>query len=378
LNSLREPDHQLEDRLARRLLDVFIRVGLIFALVWLCFHFFAPFLTMMLWALILAITLYPLHQMLANRIGGRQGLASTLIVLLAVVVIVTPTVMLGSQFGDSIHKLVQGVRDNTLQVPAPSDKVAVLPIVGKKVHALWSQAHEDLPAVVKSMQPKLGELASKALGMVAGLGGSLLMFVFAFIVAGIMMAWGESGAQAMQEIFERIAGLARGTEITVLSTATVRAVASGVIGIACIQALILGVSLMVAGVPFAGLLAAIILVLGIAQLPALLVTLPVIGWIWMGGNYDTVPAAAYSVLLFIGGMADNVLKPIMLGRGVDAPMPVILIGALGGMATDGILGMFIGATALALGYQIFMRWVDDNPERARQQAVGEVANRRLS
>jgi len=329
---------------------------------------------MMLWALILAITIYPLHQMLAARIGGKQGLASTLIVLLAVAVIVTPTVLLGSQFADSVHDVVKGVRDNTLQVPAPSDRVASVPVVGKKVHALWSQAHEDLPAVVKSMQPKLGELASKALGMVAGLGGSLLMFIFSFIVAGIMMAWGESGARAMLEIFERIAGLARGKEFTELSTATVRAVASGVIGIACIQALIIGVVLMIAGVPFAGVLAAIVLVLGVAQLPALLITLPVIGWMWTGGDYTTVSAAAFSVLLFVGGMADNVLKPIMLGRGVDAPMPVILIGALGGMATTGILGMFIGATALAVGYQIFMRWVADNPERTRPPAAGDSSS----
>jgi len=370
----REPDHELEDRLARRLLDVFIRAGLVLALVLLCYHIFSPFMTMMLWALILAITIYPLHQMLAARIGGKQGLASTLIVLLAVAVIITPTVMLGSHFADSVHDLVKGVHENTLQVPAPSDKVASWPVVGKRVHALWSQAHDDLPAVVKSMQPKIGDLASKALGIVAGLGGSLLMFVFSFIVAGIMMAWGESGAQAMLEIFERVAGLARGKEFTALSTATVRAVASGVIGIACIQALLIGVSLLIAGVPFAGVLAVIVLVLGIAQLPALLVTLPAIGWIWASGEYATVPAVAYSVLLFVAGFVDNVLKPIMLGRGVDAPMPVILIGALGGMATSGILGMFIGATLLALGYQIFMRWVADNPERTRQQAAGDSSS----
>jgi len=365
----REPDHELEDRLSRRLLDVFIRAALVLALVLLCYKIFSPFMTMMLWALILAITIYPLHQMLAARIGGKQGLASTLIVLLAVAVIITPTVMLASQFGDSVQGLVHSVRDNTLQVPAPSDRVASWPLVGEKAHALWSQAHADLPALVKTMQPKIGELATKALGMVAGLGGSLLMFIFSFIIAGIMMAWGEAGAKAMLEIFERIAGLARGKEFTALSTATVRAVASGVIGIACIQALIIGVSLMVAGVPFAGVLAVVILVLGIAQLPALLVTLPVIGWIWASGDYGTVAAAAYTVLLFVGGMADNVLKPLMLGRGVDAPMPVILIGALGGMATTGILGMFIGATLLALGYQIFMRWVADNPERTRPHAA---------
>jgi predicted PurR-regulated permease PerM len=194
------------------------------------------------------------------------------------------------------------------------------------------------------------------------------MFLFAFVVAGIMMAYGDAAARVVQEIFERIAGIARGAEFTTLSTATVRAVASGVIGIACIQALIIGVSLLIAGVPFAGVLAVVVLVFGVAQLPALLITLPAIVWIWASGAYSTGSAVAFTVLLFVGGMADNVLKPLMLGRGVDAPMPVILIGALGGMATHGILGMFIGATGLALGYQIFMRWVHDNPERARHAA----------
>jgi predicted PurR-regulated permease PerM len=370
MNAPYETDYELEDRLSRRLLDVFIRVGLVLALVLLCYLIFSPFLTMMLWALILAITIYPLHQMLARRIGGKQGLAATLVVLIAIGVIVTPTIMLASQFGDSVQDLVKNVRDNTLQIPAPSEQIAAWPVVGKKVHATWSQAHDDLPALVKSMQPKLGELATKALGIVAGLGGGLLLFLASFVIAGIMMAYAGSGARAMTEIFERIFGIARGQEFAKLSTDTIRAVASGVIGIACIQALIIGVSLMIAGVPFAGVLAVVVLIFGVAQLPALIVTLPVIVWIWASGNYDTVPAVVYTVVLFVGGLADNVLKPLMLGRGVDAPMPVILIGALGGMATGGILGMFIGATVLALGYQIFMRWVADNPERAQQAAAG--------
>ena len=368
---LHEPDYELEDRQSRRLVDVYIRVGLVVVLVLLCYLIFAPFLTMMLWALILAITIYPLHQKLATLIGGKQGLAATLIVLLACAVIVTPTVMLASQFGDLVQGLVSSVRDDTLQIPVPPETVAAWPVVGKKVYAVWSQAHNDLPALVKTMQPKIGELATKALGIVAALGGSLLMFLASFVVAGIIMAYGAAGARVMKEIFERIVGIARGGELAELSTATVRAVASGVIGIACIQALIIGVSLMIARVPFAGVLAVVVLVLGVAQVPALIVTLPVIGWIWASGEYNSGPAIAYTILLFVGGMADNVLKPLMLGRGVDAPMPVILIGALGGMATGGILGMFIGATLLALGYQIFMRWVHDNPERARQTAAGD-------
>src|SRR6185436_11163858 len=117
-----------------------------------------------------------------------------------------------------------------------------------------------------------------------------------------------------------------------------------------------------AGVPWAAALAAIVLVLAIAQLPALIVTLPAIGYIWWEGSYGNAEAIVYSVLLVLVGAIDNVLKPLLLGRGVEAPMPVILLGALGGMATSGILGMFVGATLLALGYQIFMRWVATNPD----------------
>ena len=154
-----------------------------------------------------------------------------------------------------------------------------------------------------------------------------------------------------------IAGETRGAEFVQLATATIRAVAEGVIGVAFIQAIIVGLCLLVAGVPWAGALAMIVLVLGIAQVPALLVTLPAIGWIWWSGDYGTFAAIAYTAIIFVSGMADNILKPLMLGRGVEAPMPIILLGALGGMAAKGVLGMFVGATLLALGYHIFMGWV---------------------
>jgi len=354
---------ELEQRLSRRLLDVLIRAGLILALAALCFQVFSPFLTLMMWALILAVTLYPFHLRLARKFGGKPGLAATLIVLLGVILIVTPTAVLLSSLGDSVHQLINDVQKNELQIPPPRENVASWPLVGKKIYGVWSKAHSDLPAFIQSMQPKIGNLAKTALAMVAGIGGGLLKFVAAFIIAGIIMAFGEAGARACRAMFERIAGAARGAEFTKLSTATIRAVAQGVIGVAFIQAIIVGLCLLVAGVPWAGVLAMIVLVLGIAQVPALIVTLPAIAYIWMSGGYGNGEAVLFTILLFVSGMADNVLKPLMLGRGVDAPMPVILLGALGGMAAAGILGMFVGATLLALGYQIFMSWVAANPDR---------------
>ena len=241
-----------------------------------CYQIFSPFLALMVWALILAVTLYPAHQTLAHKMGEKQGLAATTLVLGGIVLIGVPTAVLMFELGDSVHDFIGSVRDNTLQIPAPPPGVAEWPIVGKRVHGLWSQAHSDLPAAVQSLQPKLGDLAKNALAFVASIGGAMLLFLASFIIAGIIMAFGQSGARGMRSIFDRIVG--------------------------------------------------------------------------------------------------NVLKPLLLGRGVDAPMVVILLGALGGLATHGILGMFVGATLLALGYQIFMWWVATNPERVPTERKSQAAS----
>jgi predicted PurR-regulated permease PerM len=362
MNAPLQPDPNLEQRLFRKLLDVFIRAGLTFALAALCYRIFSPFISLMVWALILAVTLYPAHQKLAHRLGERQGLAATLLVLGGILVIGLPTAVLMSSVGESAQDFIGSVRSNTLAVPAPSPAVAGWPIVGERIHELWSQAHTDLPAFVRSMQPQLGDLARTALGVVASMASGALLFLASFIIAGIIMAFGKGGAVSIRSIFARIVGVGRGAEFAKLSTETIRAVALGVLGVAFIQAIVVGLVMVVAKVPFAGVLALLVLVLGIAQVPALLVTLPVIIYIWTSGGYATTPAIAYTVLLLIAGMLDNVLKPLLLGRGVDAPMPIILIGALGGLASTGIIGMFAGAVLLAMGYQLFMAWVATDPD----------------
>jgi len=365
---MRTPDNldaDSEDRLAARLLDVLIRAGLILAMVAFCFRVFAPFLNLMIWALILAVCLYPLHLSVAAKLGGRQGLAATLLVLLGIVVVVAPTAALMSSLGDSVRDLIHAVQNHTLQVPPPREGVAHWPVVGKEVHAFWAKAYTDLPALVQSMQPKLGNLTKAALAFVASIGGGLLQFLASLVVAGIMMAFGDSGARGIRSIFQRVVNERQGAQFLDLCTATIRAVAKGVLGVAFLQAVIVGFCLLIAGVPWAGVLATMVLVLGIAQVPAAIVTLPAIVYIWSSGTYATGAAILYTVLLLVAGLADNVLKPLMLGRGVDAPMPVILLGALGGMAAGGILGMFVGATLLALGYQILMVWVAPNPVAPR-------------
>ena len=357
MNVPSKSDQEFERRMRSALLDVLIRAGLIGAMVVLCYRVFSPFLHLTVWAVVLAVALYPFHQAIARKLGGRQGLSSTVILILGAILIIAPIVVLMGLLGDSVEHLIHDVQANTLKIPPPRDAVAGWPIVGGKIHAIWSQAHTDLPALIQSMQPKIGDLAKGALAFVASIGGALLELIAAFIIAAIVMAYGEGAIRGSGGIFERIVGTDRAASFARLSTQTIRAVALGVIGVALIQAIIVGLALVIARVPLASVAAAIMLVLGIAQVPALIVTLPAIAYIWMSGHYGTVEGIAYTIVLVLAGMADNVLKPLLLGRGVDAPMLVILLGALGGMAAAGILGMFVGATLLALGYQIFMLWV---------------------
>jgi len=362
MNPMPQPDADAEPQGSSRLLDVLIRAGLIGALAVLCYQVLSPFLTLMAWSIILAVTLYPLHQWLARRIGGKQGLASAMLVLVGVLVIITPTAVLMHSFADSVRQFIGAVQTNTLAIPAPRAGVAQWPIVGKQIHDTWAKAHADLPGFVQSLQPKIGELAQQALAIVASIGGSLLRFLGSFIIAGIVMAYGESGARSGRAMFRRVAGAARGEALAQLSTATIRTVALGVIGVAFMQAILVGLALLLADVPAPGVWSIVTLVLGIAQVPALLVTLPAIVYIWSSGEHGHAAASMHTIILLLTGMADNALKPLMLGRGVDAPMPVILFGALGGMASGGIVGMFVGATVLALGYQLFMGWVATHPD----------------
>ena len=344
--------------LSRDLLETLIRAAVIGLLVFLSLRVFAPFANLMLWGLILAVALEPLHAWLARRMGGRQGLAATVLVLAGLVLIGVPTVMLGSSFASHAQDAYVALDKGTLTIPAPSPRVAEWPLVGKKLYAAWNSAATNLPAFVGDHQDKLKNLARRGLATAASTAVAILLFLAAMIVAAIMMAYAESGSNAMRRVFIRLSDPARGPRMQKLATATVRSVAAGVIGVAFIQAILLGMGFLFAGIPAAGVLAFVVLFIGILQIPAILVSIPAVAWLWISGDGSTTANVLWTIYLLVAGMSDNVLKPLMLGRGVDAPMVVILIGALGGMVTGGFIGLFIGGVVLAVTYQLFMEWVD--------------------
>ncbi|MGF6920471.1 AI-2E family transporter [Paraburkholderia sp. 40] len=346
---------------SREMLDVLIRAGLVAVLAVLCFRIFAPFLNLMAWSVILAITLYPLQVLLRSMLGGKDGLIATLIVLVALVVILVPTYALGLAVADSVEKSIAIARSGSFQIPPPAESVASWPLVGQRVYDFWQQASTDLTGLAHKFAPQLKEAGLAVLATVTGLGAGLVIFFVALIVAGILMAHGEKGYHSAVQIASRISGPENGAQIADLCTATIRAVAQGVVGIAFIQMLLIGIGFVVKGIPGAGLLALAVLLLGIMQLPATLITIPVIAFVIVTDGVNTANII-FSVYVFVAGLADNVLKPLMLGRGVAVPMPVVLIGALGGMVTGGVIGLFVGPVMLAVGYQLFWRWVRDQPQ----------------
>jgi predicted PurR-regulated permease PerM len=361
-------DMALEKLISRKLMDLFIRVGLIGFLVVYCYQIFKPFIGLMLWSVILAVALHPLHASIARKMGDKPGRAATVLVLAILLSVLTPATLLVISFADSTTGFVKQVQSGTFQVPAPRDSIAEWPVVGTKLHALWSAAHDDVGGMVTKFEPKIRSVTKQILGYAASAGASMLKFLVALVLAGIWMAYASSGHAAAIAIARRMAGPEEGDALVKLSTTTIRAVAQGVIGIACIQALLLGVGFVLVGIPAAGILAVLVLLLGILQIPALLIVLPTIIYVF-STNHSTTVAVMFAVYAVVAGSVDNVLKPLMLGRGVDAPMPVILLGALGGMATGGIIGLFLGSVMLALGYQLLMAWVYRDKEQEETRGI---------
>jgi predicted PurR-regulated permease PerM len=344
---------------SKELMDTLLRIGFIVFLAFLCLRVFAPFVGLMLWGLILAVMLYPAHQWLVKRVGNRQGLASTLLVLVGCLLIGIPLVMLSSSMAHHIQDAHTAFEANELSIKPPSPSVEEWPLIGEKVYKGWSEAYSNFPKFMQNYKAELGEVLKRIVAMAGSALKTALLFIGALIIAGIMMAWGTMGGNVSGRILNRIAGPLKGPQLKTLSVSTIRSVATGVLGVAFIQGLLFGIGFFLAGVPAAGILTGIVIVIGVVQLPGVLVAIPAIIYLWAGGDLSIGLNVFFSIYFIVASLADNVLKPLLLGRGVDAPMPVILIGALGGMMANGFIGLFLGAVLLAIGYQIFMDWVDD-------------------
>ncbi len=344
-------------------INAVLRLGIIGFLIYLCRKVVLPFEMLLLWGLLLAIMLYPLQQKFAAKLSNKQGLSSTIIVLFGILLVGIPLYLMGDSFIQHANTMQKRMAAESLTISPPSPTVADWPIIGEKAHEIWSEAADNLPHFIEKNKIFLQKVSKATLAKIGSAFTSISLLLGSLITAGIMMAYGERGTNACHRILVKIAGPTIGPRLQTLTIATVRSVATGVLGVAFIQALLFGVGFFLMGIPFAALLAVIVMFIGIVQLPALIAGLPVIMYVWSGDGTAAINTV-FTLYFIAASLADNILKPILLGRGVDAPMPIILIGALGGMISGGLIGLFLGAVFLAIGYQIFMNWVDKGHEES--------------
>lgn len=341
---------------ANNYVDAAIRIAFIGLIIIWCFSIFKPFITIIAWSSIIAVTAYPFVKKMAGWFGGRMKLAVTVFVLVTLALVLLPGIGIMGSIVNSGKSLVEGLENATLKVPPPNVSVRDWPVMGEKVFEVWSDASANLERALE----KYADQVKKGLGWLfsslATIGIDLVLTLLALILSGLLMSYAESLNRSSIAFFDRIIGR-NGKEFSDSSRDTIRSVVKGVVLVALIQSILAWIGMAFANVPASGVWAVLILLLAVMQLPPLIILLPMI--IYVFSEASSGIAIAFMIWSIIVSVSDSFLKPMFLGRGLKIPMLVILIGAIGGMILHGIIGLFIGAVVMALGYQLYSAWLND-------------------
>jgi predicted PurR-regulated permease PerM len=256
-------------------------------------------------------------------------------------------------------------------VPPPPESVREWPVIGDRTYNAWALAATNLEGAVQRFSPQLKTLGGWILSKMAGLAGAIGHTLIALIVAGFLLTWAAEGRAAAEAIFSRLGG-PRGPKVVQLIGDTISSVFKGVLGVALIQAALAGIGLFFADVPAWGVWTVVVLIIAVIQVPAIIVLGPLAFWAFANAD-STIWGIVWAVYLIVAGASDNFLKPILLGRGLETPMLVVLLGAIGGLILQGIIGLFVGAVVLAIGYELAHAWLEDEgpPGRNEVDTVGE-------
>ncbi|MEI7726764.1 MAG: AI-2E family transporter [Bacteroidota bacterium] len=335
-------------------LEITIKVGLVLGLITWCFLILKPFLMITLWGVIIAVAIYPMFIWLKVRLGNRGKLAAVIVTLFLLSLILLPIILLGGSLNDAIGYVKDSLTAGKSLIPPPSETVKGWPVVGPPVYDFWQHSSENMSEVATQYQSQLMTGVTWFLSMLTNAGMGFLMFIVSIIISGIFLVFADSGADATRTIAVRLMG-DRGLETVVNAEITVRNVARGILGVAFIQAFLAGIGFLVAGIPGAGLWALLSFLLAIVQIGVGPVVIGVL--IYAFFKLSTLTAILLMVWCAPLLVIDNVLKPLLLGKGAPVPMLVIFLGAIGGFMSFGIIGLFVGAVVLSLGYNLFLLWL---------------------
>lgn len=336
-------------------IDVYIKIVLLSLLLLWSFYIVRPFVTLIVWSIIVAVALYPFYQKLLGLTKGKKkGLVTSVFTIIMVALIIVPTVSLTSSIIDSGQEVYQSFDAGTLKVPPPAATVKEWPFVGEQIYSTWSAASRDLENFIVKYKEEIASSLGWFFSSFAGLMGSVALGLFALIIASVFMSSADSGYQSGVNFANRLVA-GKGKEVMGMCISTIRSVVKGILLVAIIQSALAYLGFVIIGLPGASLFALLVLIFAIIQLPPLIAMIPAIAIVF--SYADSTPAIIFSIYAVIVSMSDSFLKPILLGKGLETPMLVILIGALGGMMLQGILGLFIGPVVLAIVYQLYNTWV---------------------
>jgi predicted PurR-regulated permease PerM len=349
-----------DDFKSKQLFETILQLGLVFLIIAFCVKLLSPFMMPILWAIILAIVLYPMFNFLQKKLKGRKSLASFIITAALLAIIIVPTVFFVNSVTSTLIELKAGVEDGSLKVATPGQNIKEWPLIGEKAYDFLYSLSTDLKTGILEYKEQIVEVSKKILGSVLSSTVALLQIILSVIIAGVLMV--STSAQDLATNFiKRIAGDS-GEEFLNISVSTVYQVVKGILGVAIIQTLIQAVGLFGANIPFAGVLTLLCLMLSIIQVGPIIINLGVIAYLFSLDN--TTSAIIWSIFFILSGLSDNVLKPLLLGKGALVPMLVIFLGVIGGFMMSGFIGLFVGPIVFSIGYKLFVAWMDNKPDSA--------------
>jgi predicted PurR-regulated permease PerM len=339
----------------RRVTTTVIRLAVLALLVFLCFRILSPFINPIIGGLVIAIVLHKPYERLSRAIGGRPRTAAVLVIAIALLGFLVPTLAFGASLFETASELSGALPEHGVKVPPPPDSVADWPVVGHRLDALWTSASENLESALSKLAPYLKDAGVWVVSKVGHIGWGLFLFIVSVVIAGALLPHGDAIKSLVDRFSVKMVG-ERGPELARLAASSVNSVTRGVIGVALIQAFLAGMGMLVVGVPGAGLWTLLVLIFAVTQLPTTIVLVPIILYVFM--THSTATGVLFAIWTGVVGVSDNILKPMLMGRGAEVPMLVLFLGSLGGFIAGGILGLFVGAVILSLGYTVFMAWLE--------------------
>lgn len=345
----------------QRALEIFIHIGLLVLLAAACLLIMYPFLPLIAWGIIIAIAGYPAYRKLQTVVGGSGRLAAVLFTLLLLAVLILPVALLTGTLVEGAQSLTAHIKEGTLTVPPPPAGLETWPVVGVPLKNAWSMASSNLTDLLKNFAPQIKGAVTGVLSVSAGVGLAVLQFVLSILVAGALLANAHSGAEATRALSNRLFG-DKGPEFEQLVGSTIRSVTTGILGVALIQSAFATLGFVVVGLSGAGLWAVLFLFAAVLQM-GVVVLIPAVIYVFTIAS--TTKATLFLIWCILVGVMDNVLKPLLLGRGAAVPIAVVFLGAIGGFLAVGIIGLFVGAIVLSVGYKLFLAWLE-GPMAARR------------